>query len=128
MKIDYKNLIKKALEARENSYSPYSNFRVGACALCENGKTYLGTNIENASFGLTNCAERTAIFSAVASGERNFKAIAIVASDENYCYPCGACRQVIAQFMKDAEIICAKTVDDYKIYKINDLLPNSFEF
>ncbi len=121
----YEQLIQKAYEAMEFSYSPYSNFKVGAALLTESGRVYTGCNVEIASFGATNCAERTAIFKAISEGEKAFKAIAIVSSSKDYTFPCGICRQVIVEFGKDIDIIVAKDYD-YVVYKIDDLLPKSF--
>ena len=91
------HLLEIAIKARENSYSPYSNFAVGAALLCKNGEIYTGANIENVSYGLTNCAERTAIFKAVSEGNRDFDTILVVADTERPVPPCGACRQVILE-------------------------------
>lgn len=124
--MDKRQLIKKALEAKEKSYAPYSNFHVGAALLTKDGKIYTGCNIESASYTPTNCAERTAIFKAVSEGEREFEAIAIVGDSEGYTYPCGVCRQVIREFGKDIKIIIAKSEYDYKEYDLKDLLPYSF--
>ena len=123
--MDEKKLIGKALDAREKAYVPYSNFRVGAAILMENGEVYTGCNIEIASYSPTICAERTAIFKAVSEGKRNIKAIAVV-GDSDYTYPCGVCRQVIREFGKDAIIIVANSEEDYKKYTLNELLPHSF--
>ena len=112
--MDYKNLVKTALDYRERAYAPYSNFKVGAAVLFESGNVYGGCNIENASFGATNCAERTAIFTGVASGETKIKVIAIAGSAEEYTYPCGICRQVLCEFADgDAAVILVKNEDDY---------------
>jgi len=130
--IDFKELIKKAINARNYAYIPYSNFAVGAALLTESGKIYDGSNIENASFTPTNCAERTAVFKAVSEGERKFKAIAVVGGKANesiseYITPCGVCRQVLAEFCdENFIIISAKNEDDYKIYTLKDLFPGSF--
>lgn len=123
MKVE--KLIKLAIKARENSYSPYSKFKVGACILAESGKVYLGCNVENASFGATNCAERTALFSAIANGERKFECIAIVGSNTDYTFPCGVCRQVLSEF-GDMKVIIAKDEQNYKEFMLSNLLPNSF--
>lgn len=124
--MENKELIKLAIKWRENAYAPYSNFKVGACLLAKSGKVYVGCNVENSSFGATNCAERTAVFSAVASGEREFEKIAIVGSNSNdYAYPCGVCRQVMSEF-GDFTVIVAKNENDYKEYKLSELLPHSF--
>jgi cytidine deaminase len=127
-----KELIKYAIEAAKNSYSPYSNFRVGAALLTENNKLYLGCNIENAAYGPSNCAERTAFFKAISDGEKNFKAIAIVGGkDGNFteeCFPCGVCRQVMSEFCnKDFKIILGNKDLEYKVYTLSELLPHSFE-
>ena len=95
---EIQKLIDRAIAAREKTYSPYSHFGVGAALVCEDGSIYEGCNIENASYGLTNCAERTAIFKAVSEGHTKFKALAVVADTEGPCAPCGACRQVISEF------------------------------
>ncbi|MBB2479388.1 cytidine deaminase [Bacillus sp. APMAM] len=117
-------LIEQAIEARQKAYVPYSSFQVGAALLTENDKLYLGCNIENASYGLTNCAERTAIFKAVSEGENRVKAIAIVGDTEGPISPCGACRQVIAEFSDDnTKIILANLNGDFVETTINELLP-----
>ena len=123
--MDKKELIKKAFEAKENAYVPYSNFHVGAAVLMEDGSIYTGCNIESASYTPTNCAERTAIFKAVSEGKRKIKAIAIV-GDSGYTYPCGVCRQVIREFSSDAIVIIAKSEYEYKEYNFKELLPYSF--
>ncbi|HJD48151.1 MAG TPA: cytidine deaminase [Candidatus Mediterraneibacter norfolkensis] len=128
--MDYGKLIEKALEAREYSYSPYSHFKVGAALLCEDGKVYTGCNIENRAYGPTNCAERTAFFKAVSEGKRDFTAIAIVGGEEEtvWCYPCGVCRQVMAEFCDEEsfKIICGKTADEYRVFSLKELLPEMF--
>ncbi|HCC08125.1 MAG TPA: cytidine deaminase [Clostridiales bacterium] len=121
-----RKLIEAAKEVMKNSYSPYSNFKVGSALLTESGKIYTGCNVENASYGATNCAERTAIFKAVSEGERKIKAIAIVSSSNEYTYPCGICRQVIAEFMLDGEVILENKEGNILIENINDILPNAF--
>lgn len=123
--MDKRELIKKALEARERAYVPYSKFRVGAALITEDGEVFTGCNIEISSYSPTLCAERTAIFKAVSEGHRKIKAIAVV-GDSDYTFPCGVCRQVIREFGKDATIIVANSEDDYKEYKLEDLLPHSF--
>lgn len=127
-------LVKAALEARKLSYSPYSGFAVGAALLCTDGTVYTGCNIENSAFTPTNCAERTAFFKAVSEGEKDFVKIAVVGGKtddvmpENYCPPCGVCRQVMEEFCKpDFEIIMAKSQDDYRIMTLSELLPASFD-
>ena len=129
---EIKLLIKKALEMRSFSYTPYSHFKVGAALLAANGTIYTGCNIENASFTPTNCAERTAFFKAVSEGVKDFKAIAIVggmedATELEYCSPCGVCRQVMSEFCKDDfVIICARSEDEYKLDTLVHNLPERF--
>ncbi|WP_196051371.1 cytidine deaminase [Clostridium butyricum] len=125
--MDYKNLVKTALDYRERAYAPYSNFKVGAAVLFESGNVYGGCNIENASFGATNCAERTAIFTVVASGETKIKVIAIAGSAEEYTYPCGICRQVLCEFADgDAAVILVKNEDDYIVKTMEEVMPGAF--
>lgn len=124
----YEILLEKAKAASKNAYSKYSDFSVGACVLGESGNTYLGCNIENSSYGLTICAERNAIASAIANGEKSIKAIAIYSPNMEKCLPCGACRQVIFEFQKDCEVeIITQYKDGYQINKINELLPYGFQ-
>ncbi len=133
--MDYQDLILQALKARENAYAPYSGFKVGAALTAGSGKVYTGCNVENASYGATMCAERTAVFKAVSEGEREIDTIVIVGGpvDEReelsvYAYPCGMCRQVLSEFGKpDMKIIVARSVSDYKEYKLIELLPESFK-
>lgn len=131
------DLIQKAIEARNNAYAPYSGYLVGAALLCEDGSIYTGCNVENASYGATNCAERTAVFKAVSEGRRKFSAIAIAGGkktdrdkngDMDYAFPCGVCRQVLREFSdpeKMTVIIC-KNTEDYKEMTLEQLLPESF--
>ncbi|MBR4343029.1 MAG: cytidine deaminase [Lachnospiraceae bacterium] len=125
-------LIEKAFEMRAFSYTPYSNFKVGAALLTKKGTVYGGCNIENAAYGPSNCAERTAFFKAVSEGEREFAAIAIVGGSEDgvkdFCAPCGVCRQVMAEFCDPDEfmIILAKSSDEYIKYSLKELLPLGF--
>lgn len=121
-----KQLIEAAREAREKAYCPYSKFKVGAALLAESGKIYTGVNVENASYGLTNCAERTALFKAVSEGERKFKAIAVVLDAPDFGAPCGACRQVIYEFGRNMDVIMATVSGKYKIMKADELLPLAF--
>ena len=123
--MDDKALIELAKQARTHAYAPYSGFAVGAAALSADGRVFLGCNIENASYGLTNCAERTAIFSAVAAGAKVFEALAVVADGEQPCSPCGACRQVIAEF-SIKRIILANLAGKSRIVTAEDLLPYAF--
>lgn len=120
-------LVSKALQAKEKAYVPYSKFKVGAAVLTEDGKVYTGCNIENASYGATNCAERTAIFKAVSEGHTTIKAIAIVGIENDYTYPCGICRQVIAEFAsEDIQIILGKNENEYLIKTLEEILPGAF--
>lgn len=128
----YSQLIEEAIEAMGRAYVPYSNFHVGAALETIEGKIYKGCNIENAAYTPTNCAERTAFFRAVFDGERNFKRICVVGGLHgeltDYTAPCGVCRQVMMEFAryKDFEIIIAKSVTEYRVYKLNEILPEGF--
>ena len=125
--MDYGNLISKAIIAREKAYVPYSNFKVGAALITEDNKIYTGCNIENASYGATNCAERTSVFKAVSDGPIKIKAIAVVGDLENYTSPCGICRQVIVEFASEnIEIILAKNEKDYIVKTMEEILPGGF--
>lgn len=125
-------LIKKAIEARSHSYSPYSHFQVGACLQTKDGSFYTGCNIENASYSATNCAERTAFFKAVSEQNTAFQRIAIVGGRENgnleWCPPCGICRQVMQEFCDSDtfEIVLAVSEKEYKVFLLKDLLPFAF--
>ena len=123
--MDDKALIELAKQARAHAYAPYSGFAVGAATLSADGRVFLGCNIENASYGLTNCAERTAIFSAVAAGAKELAALAVVADGEQPCSPCGACRQVIAEF-SIKRIILANLAGKSRIVTAEELLPYAF--
>ncbi|WP_314626411.1 cytidine deaminase [uncultured Selenomonas sp.] len=125
--MDDKALVELAKKARANAYAPYSGFSVGAAVLAADGRVFSGCNIENASYGLTNCAERTAIFSAVAAGARELAALAVVADGELPCSPCGACRQVIAEFAVE-RIILANLAGKSRVVTKEDLLPFAFSF
>ena len=129
--MDNRELIRLAFEAMQKAYAPYSGFWVGAALLAESGKVYTGCNIENAAFGPTNCAERTAFFKAVSEGEREFVKIAVVGGRggvvTDYFVPCGVCRQVMSEFCDDNfSVIIAKSEDDYLDKTLNDLLPCRF--
>lgn len=122
-----KELVRLAMEAKKKAYAPYSKFRVGAAVEAESGKVYTGVNVENASFGATNCAERTAVFKAVSEGETKIKAVAIASDSEDYIYPCGICRQVLAEFGdKDMKIICSKPEGDFITCSLGEILPSAF--
>ena len=123
-------LMECAVQAREYSYSPYSNFRVGAALLGKSGKVYTGCNVENAAYSPTNCAERTAIFKAVSEGEREFVAIAIVGGKGNelsdFCAPCGVCRQVLAEFCGASFRVVLGNPSNIQVVTLAQLLPFSF--
>ena len=131
--ITVEQLIKEALEARKAAYAPYSGYQVGAALCTKTGKIYRGCNIENASYGATNCAERTALFKAISEGESAFSGIAIVGSKagmlpREYAFPCGICRQVLSEFVTDRfYVIVAKSTTDYQLYPFNELLPYGFK-
>ncbi|QPA29939.1 cytidine deaminase [Thermaerobacillus caldiproteolyticus] len=125
--MDKNQLINEALSGREKAYVPYSRFQVGAAILTKEGKIYKGCNIENASYGLTNCAERTAIFKAVSEGQKEFAMMAIVADTDGPVSPCGACRQVIAEFCDpDMPIILANLKGNIQETTVKELLPFAF--
>ena len=121
-------LIKMAIEAREKAYCPYSDFKVGAAALFEDGNIYTGCNIENASYGATNCAERTAIFNGVSTGARTLEAIALIGDVNNFTYPCGICRQVMVEFARDnnMKIYIVKSENEYIETTIGEIVPGAF--
>lgn len=121
-------LLELACKAAEKAYAPYSMFQVGACALYSDGSVFTGCNVENASYGLTLCAERNAISNAVAAGHtKGLISIAIYSPNAKLCYPCGACRQWISEFAKDATVIVEDTDGKPKSFSIQELLPYSFE-
>ncbi|MDO4567612.1 MAG: cytidine deaminase [Clostridia bacterium] len=125
--IEIKNLIRQADEAKYRAYVPYSHFRVGACLKSASGAYYLGANIENMSYGVTNCAERTALFRAVFEGERRFEALAVISDSPNYTLPCGACRQALSEFCDaDMPVICANRSGGYEVFAFSELLPHAF--
>ena len=126
--MDYNYLMERAIEASSKAYAPYSKFAVGACLLTDSGNIYCGCNFENASYGLSICAERNAVGSAVANGDKNIKAIAIYSPNQDNCTPCGACRQVLHEFStNDSEFdVIVKIGEGLKIYKLSELLPEGF--
>lgn len=125
--MNYEELMILAEKASEQAYAPYSKFPVGACVLAESGNTYQGCNFENSSFGLTICAERNAVGSAIAAGERKIKAVAIYSPKTTNCTPCGACRQVLNEFISDdGTDVIVKTDEGLKVYPLNSLLPEAF--
>jgi cytidine deaminase len=120
-------LISIAKSEKQKAYAPFSNFRVAAILIAENGKVYTGVNIENSTYGATCCAERTAIFKAVSEGERKFKQIAIISDSDEFTYPCGICRQVMAEFASDDfQIFCSDKNGNYVRETLGSLLPNAF--
>lgn len=122
-------LAKLALAVRENAYAPYSDFKVGAAVLCENGEIYTGANIENISYGLTNCAERSAVFAAISAGVCKIIAVAIAGGKEktDFCMPCGACRQVLSEFAdKDCRVYLVKNEKEIRECTLGELLPYAF--
>lgn len=126
-----KELINLALDAQKNAYAPYSNFYVGAALLTDDGEVFVGANVENSSFGLTNCAERSALFSAISNRKRGFSAIAVVGGKNGevteFCPPCGACRQALAEFSKDGKLrIILFDGKEEKELSLGALLPNNF--
>ncbi|ODN29911.1 cytidine deaminase [Fervidobacterium thailandense] len=118
-------LLELAKRALENAYVPYSNFRVGAVLVAKDGRIFTGVNVENASYGLTNCAERTAIFKAVSEGAREFETLVVIADTDKPVSPCGACRQVMAEF-GNFRVILANTKGEYLETSVSELLPLSF--
>jgi cytidine deaminase len=125
--IDRDRLIAAALAAREHAYAPFSHFQVGSAVQAKSGRVFSGCNIENASYGLTLCAERVAIFKALSEGERGFEAVAVVTDGEKLTPPCGACRQVIWEFCGDAQVILANLAGRIEICQMAVLLPKPFD-
>ena len=119
-------LVRAALDARHHAYAPYSNFHVGAALECEDGTVFTGCNVENAAFGSTMCAERTAIFKAVSEGKRHFRRIAIAGSSGDPCWPCGSCRQVLSEFAPDLELLISTAGGHFVKTDLIALLPHSF--
>lgn len=122
-------LIQIALMAKENAYVPFSRFHVGAALETDDGQIFTGCNIENSSYGASNCAERTAIFKAVSAGARGIRQMAVISDSDDYCYPCGICRQVMAEFATaDFAVHVARLDGQYKTYNMDGILPNAFKF
>ncbi len=121
-------LIKAAKQASKFAYAPYSKFKVGAAIITDKGKIYTGANIENASYGLTVCAERVTIFKAITDGEKKFKVIAIYTNTKNFTVPCGACLQVMQEFSPKLYVILINGKNEIKQYNLSSLLPHAFEF
>lgn len=122
-----KELVERATKVRELAYAPYSNFKVGAAVRTKDGKIYTGCNVESASYGLTVCAERVAIWKAVSEGEREFTEIAVVADTPELTPPCGACRQIIWEFCQNIPVILANPKGDTEIVQMKELLPRAFD-
>jgi len=120
-------LISAASRARENAHAPYSHFRVGAALRANSGRIFTGCNVENATFGLTLCAERVAVFKALSEGERVFDAVAVVADTNRLTPPCGACRQILWEFCRDAEVVLANLSGEIIVRRMSDLLPDGFD-
>ncbi len=127
MEKDSEELIEIAKQAREKASAPFSNFKVGAALVDKAGEIFTGCNIENASYGLTMCAERVAIFKAISEGAREFQKIIVVADTENLTPPCGACRQIIWEFCGDIEIILANLQGKTETFKMKELFPRAFD-
>lgn len=128
LSMKYEELIELAKEASKFAYAPYSKFPVGACVLAESGKTYVGCNFENSSYGMTICAERNAIGTAIVNGERKIRAIAIYSPKRKYCVPCGACRQVMSEFVSSQGLdIVLETEDGIAVKPLQEMLPDIFE-
>lgn len=124
--MDYNNLIKAAHDEMKKAYAPYSEIKVGAALLTSDGRVYTGSNIENASYGATICAERAAVAKAVNAGEKTFSAIAVVSNIKGYTYPCGICRQVLAEFSRDMDIVMYNG-SEIKVEKLKEIFPHSFK-
>ena len=127
--MEYSKLIKEAIKAKENAYAPYSNYKVGAAIVTNNGNIYTGCNIENSSYPIGVCAEKVALSKAISNGDNKaFEAIAIVSDGDDYPTPCGGCRQFLSEFVgSDFKVILAKSLEDYKIVDFAELLPLSFK-
>jgi len=125
--MDYEAVIKKAQKAREHAYAPYSGFKVGAALLAANGEVYSGCNIENSSYGLSMCAERVAVYKAVCAGTKDFRALVLATDTTEPASPCGACRQVLAEFSPELEIIMVNLSGQRLQKSLRELLPLAFD-
>lgn len=123
-----RELMNIAEQASKNAYVPYSRFPVGAALECADGSVFTGCNVENAALGSTICAERTAVCKAVSEGNRDFVRIAIWGESKGYCMPCGSCRQVLSEFARDMEVLCARADGRYVSYKLSQLMPYTFNY
>lgn len=127
MFMTYTKLVAEAIKAKQNAYAPYSNFAVGAALQDEKGQLFTGCNVENVSYGATCCAERTAIFKAISAGSRKISRLAVVCGQDDYCLPCGICRQVIAEFATENFVLLAANQNGtFRALTLNDILPNAF--
>jgi cytidine deaminase len=126
MLVDEKSLIETAMRVRLEAYAPYSGFRVGAALLCDDGRVFIGANVENASFGLSICAERVAVANAVSAGCRRFEALVIAADGDMPCPPCGSCRQVLSEFGPETAVIMTNLKGGIQRAKVKELLPYAF--
>ena len=127
METDKRQLLEAAKEAKKYSYAPYSNFMVGAALRAKDGRIYTGCNVENAAYGATICAERTAMVKAVSEGHRDFDTIVIAGRSEDHCVPCGTCRQVMMEFAPDLTVICLNGKGESKRFALKELLPYGFD-
>ena len=121
-------LLELAKKASERSYSPYSHFPVGAALECADGTIFTGCNVENAAYGESICAERCAALKAVSEGHRDFARIAIWGKSQDYCYPCGSCRQVLSEFSRDMTVVCARADGRFVSHKLSEMMPFVFDF
>jgi cytidine deaminase len=124
---EYEILISAAKQARENAHAPFSNFRVGAALRATSGRIFAGCNVENATYGLTVCAERVAIFKAISEGERGFDAISVVTDTDKLTPPCGACRQLIWEFCGDVPVVLANLKGKFEVMQMRELFPKPFD-
>ena len=124
--MDDMTLLRMAHDAMKNAYVPYSNFPVGAALLCEDGSVYTGCNVEGASYGNAICAERTALCKAVSEGKRRFDTLAVTANTEDFCTPCGICRQILYEFSPDLRVLCGSRDGSHTVHSLKELLPCAF--
>ena len=127
MEVDNERLIEEARKARDRAYAPYSNFKVGAAVIGESGNIYIGCNVESASYGLTVCAERVAIWKGISMGETRFKSIAVVVETDDLTPPCGVCRQIIWEFCGDVPVVLANLTGRTETIPMSELLPRAFD-
>ena len=125
--MDHKELLEKAKEVSKHAYAPFSNYKVGACVVTEDDQTFCGCNFENSSYGLTICAERNAVGSAIASGHTKIKAVALYSPNSDNCLPCGACKQVLNEFKTDDIDVITEINGEPQVYKLSYLMPEGFK-